>query len=411
MITYTAPMWVGLVIGFIIGAAAEIWGIGNPETLIRLAKWEDRLFVVCIALGFAIGTPVLFGLYAAGIGFHWGPKPLYVLGVLIGGLFFGTGLALSGYFPGSIWMALGEGRRDAVYAVFGAILGAASWTALYQTPAGQWLVKTLNFGSVIIGATHPSGKEYLIPWNGLTPLDLFGIAVVYAIGMFLLAYFLPRYKGGVRSCIRANLSKRMTPVELKMHEDTARYLTDGGLPYSENSIAKKLNEYYAVESNVTRWFMVLVGAIVALTVVAEMFMHQIFGESTTDSWIAGYLFMPSFKYSQIVFKGIGWEPYSDIGTLMGAFFAAVFLTRRFTAFRNIIPPSWAERFGTNTAKRFLGSFGGAYLMLFGARMAGGCASGHILSGGLEMSLSGLLFAAAVFASMLITAHFVYSKRA
>lgn len=411
MITYTAPMWVGLVIGFIIGAAAEIWGIGNPETLIRLAKWEDRLFVVCIALGFAIGTPVLFGLYAAGIGFHWGPKPLYVLGVLIGGLFFGTGLALSGYFPGSIWMALGEGRRDAVYAVFGAILGAASWTALYQTPAGQWLVKTLNFGSVIIGATHPSGKEYLIPWNGLTPLDLFGIAVVYAIGMFLLAYFLPRYKGGVRSCIRANLSKRMTPVELKMHEDTARYLTDGGLPYSENSIAKKLNEYYAVESNVTRWFMVLVGAIVALTVVAEMFMHQIFGESTTDSWIAGYLFMPSFKYSQIVFKGIGWEPYSDIGTLMGAFFAAVFLTRRFTAFRNIIPPSWAERFGTNTAKRFLGSFGGAYLMLFGARMAGGCASGHILSGDLEMALSGLLFTAAVFASMVITAHFVYSKRA
>lgn len=76
-------MWVGLVIGFIIGAAAEIWGIANPETLIRLAKWEDRLFVACIALGFAIGTPVLFGLYAAGVGFHWGPKPFYVIGILI----------------------------------------------------------------------------------------------------------------------------------------------------------------------------------------------------------------------------------------------------------------------------------------------------------------------------------------
>ncbi|MDT7902118.1 MAG: YeeE/YedE thiosulfate transporter family protein [Acidianus sp.] len=126
-------MWVGLIIGFIIGAAAEIWRISNPETLIRLAKWEDRLFVTCIALGFAIGTPVLFGLYAAGVGFHWGPKPFYVIGILIGGLFFGTELALSGYFPGSIWMALGEGRRDAVYAVFGAILGAATWTALYQT--------------------------------------------------------------------------------------------------------------------------------------------------------------------------------------------------------------------------------------------------------------------------------------
>lgn len=228
--------------------------------------------------------------------------------------------------------------------------------------------------------------------------------------MFLLAYYLPRYKGGVRSCLRANIERRLTPQEIQMHQETARFLTEGGLPYSENSLAKKLNEYYAVEDNVTRWFMVSVAGIVALTVVAEMFLHQIFGESTTDSWIAGHLFMPTFKYSQIVFKGIGWEPYSDIGTIMGAFFSAVFLTRRFTAFRDIIPPSSAERFGTNPAKRFLGSFGGAYLMLFGARMADGCASGHILSGDLEMALSGLEFTAAVFASMLITAHYVYKKR-
>ena len=37
MITYTAPMWVGLFIGFIIGAAAEIWGISNPETLNKIS--------------------------------------------------------------------------------------------------------------------------------------------------------------------------------------------------------------------------------------------------------------------------------------------------------------------------------------------------------------------------------------
>ncbi|BDB99478.1 YeeE/YedE thiosulfate transporter family protein [Saccharolobus caldissimus] len=409
MITYTAPMWVGLLIGFIIGAAAEIWGISNPETLIRLAKWEDRLFVTCIALGLAIATPVLYGLYAAGIGFHWSPKPLYLIGVGVGGLLFGAGLAISGYFPGSIWMALGEGRRDAIYAVFGAILGAATWTALYQTPAGQWLVNTLNLGSLIIGGKKVSA--FIIqPFGGLSKLDIFGISIIYAISLFLLAYYLPRYKGGQRSCLRVNIERRMTPYEVEKHIETARYLTDGGLPYSKGSLAQKLNEYYAVEDNVTRWFMVTVAGIVALTVVLEMFLHQIFGESTTDSWIAGQLFMPSFKYSQIVFKGIGWEPFSDIGTLMGAFFSAIFLTRRFTAFRNIIPPSWVERFGDNQAIRFLGSFGGAYLMLFGARMAGGCASGHILSGDLQMSLSGLEFTAAVIASMLITAKIVYNRR-
>ena len=408
MITYTAPMWVGLIIGFIIGAAAEAWGIANPETLIRLAKWEDRLFLDCILIGFAVSTPVIYGLYAAGIGFHWSPKPLYLIGVGLGGIFFGTGLALSGYFPGSIWMALGEGRRDAVYAVFGAVLGAASWTALYHTPAGQWLVNTLNFGSLVLGGKKIS-PFVIQPLDGLTRLDLFGISVVYGVALFIIAYYLPRYKGGERSCLRANVEKRMTPYEIQKHIDTAKFLTDGGLPYKKGSTAQKLNEYYAVEDNVTRWFMISVAGIVGLTVVAEMFLHQIFGESTTDSWLAGQLFLPTFKYSEAVFKGIGWEPFSDIGTLMGAFFSAVFLTRRYTSFRNIIPPSWAERFGSNQAVRFLGSFGGAYLMLFGARMADGCASGHILSGGIQMALSGWEFAIAVFASMLIVGRIYYRK--
>ncbi|WPX07404.1 YeeE/YedE thiosulfate transporter family protein [Metallosphaera sedula] len=406
MITFTAPMWVGILIGFIIGAAAEAWGIANPETLIRLAKWEDRLFVICIALGLAISTPVLFGLYALGVGFHFSPKPLYLVGVGLGGVLFGAGLAIAGYFPGSIWMALGEGRRDAIYALLGALLGAASWTALYQTSVGQWLVSTLNFGSLVIGGKHVS-TFVIQPFQGLTPVDLFGISLVYAVGLFLVAYYLPRYKGGQRSCIRENLERRNTPVEVQKHLDTAIYLTDGGLPYSQTSLAKKVNEYYATESNVTRWFMVSIAGIVGLTVVLEMFLHQIFGESTTYSWIVGQLFMPSFKYSQIVFKGIGWEPFSDIGTLMGAFFSAVFITRRFTSFRNIIPPSWAHRFGTNEAVRFVGSFLGGYLMLFGARMAGGCASGHILSGDMQMALSGLEFTAAVFAAMIITAKVVY----
>jgi len=280
---------------------------------------------------------------------------------------------------------------------------------LFQTPAGQWLVNTLNFGSVIIRATHVTGKEYLIPWDGLTPIDLFLISLVYAGVLFTIAYYLPRYKGGTHSCIRGTLEGKLPDVEIQKRRDTAFYLTYGGLPYDEKSIAKKLNEYYAVESNVTRYYMVSVGAIVGLAVVAEMFLHQIFGESTTYSWLAGVLFLPNFKYSQIVFKGIGWEPFSDIGTLLGSFFAAIFLTRRFTAFRKIIPPSWEKRFGSNEGVRALGSFGGTALMMFGARMADGCASGHILSGTLQMAISGLYFGVMVMIAMIITAKLIYRE--
>ncbi|WP_243678508.1 YeeE/YedE thiosulfate transporter family protein [Vulcanisaeta distributa] len=245
--------------------------------------------------------------------------------------------------------------------------------------------------------------------------------MVYGIIMMLIAYFLPRFKGGKRSCIMNALGRAAarvgvtkikvgpTELEAKKMEDTRNYLTEGGLPYKKGSFAWKINNYYAVESNIYAWFMVLIGALIAIAVILGIIFHQIFGESTTDSWIAGYLFMPSFRYSQIVFKTIGWEPLSDIGTFLGAFFTAVLVTKRFTAFKPVIPPSWRNRFGNSWTKRALGSFIGAYLMLFGARMADGCASGHILSGWLQMADSGLLFGIMVLLFAIITARLLYGN--
>lgn len=41
-------------------------------------------------------------------------------------------------------------------------------------------------------------------------------------------------------------------------------------------------------------------------------------------------------------------------------------------------------------------FIGGFLLLFGARMADGCTSGHMFSGIMQGSVSGYIFAAAVF---------------
>jgi len=47
--------------------------------------------------------------------------------------------------------------------------------------------------------------------------------------------------------------------------------------------------------------------------------------------------------------------------------------------------------------------------MFGARMADGCTSGHILSGGVQMAASAWVFAIAVFVSMIATARIVYGN--
>ena len=57
----------------------------------------------------------------------------------------------------------------------------------------------------------------------------------------------------------------------------------------------------------------------------------------------------------------------------------------------------------------LGAFVGGAILIFGARMAGGCTSGHGLSGGMQLSTSGWIFLAAMFASGVPTAMLLYSK--
>ncbi|MHB1566006.1 MAG: YeeE/YedE thiosulfate transporter family protein [Acidiferrobacter sp.] len=138
-------------------------------------------------------------------------------------------------------------------------------------------------------------------------------------------------------------------------------------------------------------------------------LHQIFGESTTYSWVVAVLIMPTYKYSVGVLNHIGWEPFSDIGTFLGAFFSAVLITKRFTAFRKVVPPSWRNRFGNEDWKRAIGVFAGSYLMLFGARMADGCASGHILSGVVQMAASGIYFGVVVMITGVIAAKIIYGN--
>ncbi len=339
-------------------------------------------------------------LAALGVSFHFGVKPIYVIGVALGAVIFGSGIALSGYVPGTEWMALGEGRREAVYAVAGGLLGAAAWTILYQTPAGQWLVNTDNYGELYLG-----GKV------GTNLFDGFLISIAWLALMLMVAYFLPRYKGG-KSCvyIGTHSDYKMPPPELAMHKEATETLIEGSsMPIGpRDKLARNANEHWA-PNNDLKWMLTFVGAFIGLIVVLEMFLHQIFGESTTYSWMVGYLWLPSYNYSKLVFATVGWEPFTDIGTLLGAFLVSIFVSRRFQAFNYWVPRTWKKRFGPNELKRAIGVFSGSFLVLFGARMADGCASGHILSGDLQMAASSIEFFVVVAISLLIVGRILYGK--
>ncbi|BCV22577.1 YeeE/YedE thiosulfate transporter family protein [Moorella sp. Hama-1] len=74
-----------------------------------------------------------------------------------------------------------------------------------------------------------------------------------------------------------------------------------------------------------------------------------------------------------------------------------------------VPELWQRRFGDRPRLRFGHAFLGGFLLLFGARIAGGCTSSHIISGMSQMAISGVLFALAVFAAGIPMATFLYRR--
>jgi uncharacterized membrane protein YedE/YeeE len=87
-----------------------------------------------------------------------------------------------------------------------------------------------------------------------------------------------------------------------------------------------------------------------------------------------------------------------IGLLIGGFLAARTSPKRVPLETKLVHAN-----EHTPARRYVNAFLGGVLIIFGARLAGGCTSGHIISGITQLSLSGMLFAAGVFLSGIVTA--------
>ena len=68
-------------------------------------------------------------------------------------------------------------------------------------------------------------------------------------------------------------------------------------------------------------------------------------------------------------------------------------------------------FRSQRSKRFAAAFFGGALMMFGARLAQGCTSGHGISGALQLALSSWIFAVLLFAAGTIVTFLIYGREA
>ena len=123
-----------------------------------------------------------------------------------------------------------------------------------------------------------------------------------------------------------------------------------------------------------------------------------------------YLDKSGGKYASLVAKPLNYGFIFALSMLVGGFVSGKLSRNKVRAEDKISPQVWRDRFGSSASKRYAFAFLAGFLALFGARMAGGCTSGHMMSGMMQTSLSGYLFAAGAFATGIPLAIFVFNSK-
>ncbi|MHB0867760.1 MAG: YeeE/YedE thiosulfate transporter family protein [Thermoleophilia bacterium] len=137
---------IGLLTGIAFGAILQRVGASSFEMIVNMLRLKNLTIMKFLLLAVAVGS---VGMYTVTQFWpeqsHIGIAPLYLLGVTVGGLIFGAGWAITGYCPGTVLVALGEGKTDALFTILGGLAGALTLSLTWD-----WikpvLVDPLNYG-------------------------------------------------------------------------------------------------------------------------------------------------------------------------------------------------------------------------------------------------------------------------
>jgi len=162
------------------------------------------------------------------------------------------------------------------------------------------------------------------------------------------------------------------------------------------------------------WNPYLAGALTGLlgvfsVAVAGKFM----GASTTFVRASGMIekiFAPEAVANSAYYMSKGvkfdWQFLFVLGIFLGALIAS--LTSK-TFVWQPVPEMWKNRHGGSVTRRAIVAFVGGIVAMYGARLAGGCPSGHGLSGLTQLSVSGFIAAACFFGGGILMAAIVYPR--
>lgn len=330
-----------LILGFLFGSVLQYANLNKYNVISGLALRENFSVAKAIAISIGIGAILLNIEIAFGFS-SYHVKPFIVGGLILGGLIFGSGMAILGYCPGTLAISFGEGSVDALIGIIGGLIGGIVYTLI------------LPFISPILGPNLGA-----ISLNSLVGTNILFFILLLIVGaLFIIASFWLQKidKNKDKKWIYSGIALALLNVIVFSSFVTNRPIgASTSFPYIGDSIVNLTNNDY---------------------------FNKI---KTPGNWEMIFLF--------------------------GAFISGLVISLIKKDFKiTLLHDNWIKYKGSSNRKRIFWSFTGGFILIIGARMAGGCTSGHILSGGMQLAFSSLTFAIFVFIGLLVTGKLFYQAK-
>lgn len=164
----------GLAIGTAIGAVMQLGGASSYRKILGSLLLKDMTIIKLILMTIAVTTVGIYALDLVNMA-NMVIKPTYILGIIVAGLIFGVGFAVSGYCPGTCVLASAEGKTDAMFTLLGGLTGAALYAFVYPLMAP--LINLTNFGKITLATVFnvTNGIWIAVPFSAILFLLVFRV--------------------------------------------------------------------------------------------------------------------------------------------------------------------------------------------------------------------------------------------
>ena len=350
---------VSLTMGTVFGYAAERSLMGNSSTIRSQLVFEHfpmlKMFVSAVGTSSVVFTllhhwyPEDFNRARAARGF--GDKGLFTM--VVGGLMQGVGMALSGACPGMTLVQVGAGVPNALYTFLGGVLGALAyglvhpWIQEHQVHDFRSTFKRLPSGNLDdVVKTRKFGDLAL-------PLGVAMVGVAVALDRFYAPF-----------AADASSIPGARTLETGLMNPVVAGVSTGML---------QLPAFLVLQT--------FLGSSSAYSVVASQYLRV-----APDEHAKRFKYMSSFLQSKA-----SWQAWYLLGAAMGGLLSA----------RGVLDGHVAP--AVPVPVPVLQALAGGFFTVMGARVAGGCATGHGLTGLSVLGIGGWTTVPAMFAGAIATA--------